>query len=204
MQITRRQFAYLFLGGGLVALVYPLRGSSSFAGGTQPPDRFHPTPSATLGPYYRAGAPRREKLTDTTEPGVPLVVTGRVFDTSGKPIPAAQLEVFHANDQGEYDMSGFRCRGDIPISASGDYRYETIMPAAYGGRAQHVHYRVTTPGGSLITQLYFETDPKFGGNPDQNYSRIVGHRELIRPVTKLNRGGRQQNAVTFDICLPLA
>jgi protocatechuate 3,4-dioxygenase beta subunit len=79
------------------------------------------------------------------------------------------------------------------------------MPAAYGGRAQHIHYRVSVKGGDgLVTQLYFETDPKFGGNPDQNYSRFAGDRPLVRPVAKLNRNGQQQNAVSFDICLPTA
>jgi len=203
-QITRRDFAYLFLGGGLLALAYPLSVRSRVITGSQPPDRF-PTPSDSLGPYYRTGAPRREKISEPNQPGVPLLVTGRVFDTTGKPVTKAVLEVFHADQNGEYDMSGFRCRGEIPIAAAGAYRYETVMPAAYGGRAQHIHYRVSVPGQSgLITQLYFETDRKFSGNPDKNYSRngLVGHRELVRPVNSINHNGRQQNTVTFDICLP--
>ena len=205
--LSRRDFGYLFLAGGLLALAYPLFRRSGGVVALQRGDSLRPTPSNSLGPFYRAGAPRTEKLSEANQSGMRLLVSGRVIDTSGQPVPAAVLEVFHADQEGEYDMKGYRCRGVVPVAASGEYRYETVMPGGYGGRAQHIHYRISVPDRrGLITQLYFETDPKFGGNPDQNFERdrLIEHRELIRPVSDLVKNGQTYRAVTFDICLPRA
>jgi protocatechuate 3,4-dioxygenase beta subunit len=205
-RISRRGFIYLG-GVGLVAAGYPLARSLSQTGEVVAGRKFQPTPSNTLGPFYREGAPLRERLIEPNEAGVPLLVAGRVFDTDGEPLPAAVIEVFHSDHYGEYDQQGFRHRGRIPVRAQGDYWFETIMPGQYGGRAQHVHYVITAPGRKqLVTQLYFETDPKFQGNPDKNYTKdsLVWHRELIRPVAKTTRHNTSYSSVVFDICLEKA
>ena len=207
--ISRREFVYLGLGGGLVVASYPFaRAFSSISASAQAEgELFQPTPSNTLGPFYISGAPRRERLITTGAAGTPLLVAGRVINTHGKVLTDAKLEVFHSDAQGEYDMHGFNCRGEIPLAANGSYRYETIVPGQYGGRAQHIHYMITAPGHRrLITQLYFEDDPKFSGNPDQNFRRdgLVQHRELIRPVRKTSKDGRDYSVVEFNICLRTA
>lgn len=168
---------------------------------------FAPTPSNTLGPFYREGAPRRERLIEPGTEGTPLIVAGRIINTDGKALADAKVEVFHADAGGEYDMSGFRCRGEIPVGGEGVYRLESIVPGGYGGRAQHIHYVVAAPGHRrLVTQLYFENDPKFEGNPDRNYSRdnLVQHRELIRPVATVNKNNKTYSSTVFDICLEKA
>ena len=204
-QLSRRDFLYLCIGGGLVVASYPLaRVVSQSRDGKQ---TLAPTQSNTLGPFYKKGAPLKEKLIEPNEPGIPLLVAGLVRNTSGQPLPGATLEVFHADHHGEYDLEGFRHRGQIPVRQSGEYRFETIMPGQYSGRAQHVHYVITAPGHrQLVTQLYFETDPKFEGNPDKNYTKdgLVGYRELIRPVTKVAVNNVSYSSVTFDICLEKA
>jgi protocatechuate 3,4-dioxygenase beta subunit len=104
-------------------------------------------------------------------------------------------------------MSGYRYRAEIPVSAGGEYRFETIVPGGYGGRAQHIHYMINAPGHKqLVTQLYFENDPKFEGNPDKNYTRdnLVWHRELIRPVARIDKNRVSFTSVAFDICLEKA
>jgi protocatechuate 3,4-dioxygenase beta subunit len=120
-------------------------------------------------------------------------------------LAGATLEVFHADDRGEYDMRGFRCRGEIPVGANGEYGYETVVPAGYGGRPEHIHYVINAPGHKrLVTQLYFENDPKFKGDPDKNYDNLVSHRELVRPVRSINRNNTAYTSVIFDICLEKA
>ena len=203
-RFSRREFGYLVFGSGVFVAGYSLAGSLAQTQAIQDVQALKPTPANTLGPFYRSGAPKRDKLVEMGQSGTPLLVTGRVIDLAGRPLNRAVLEVFHADHDGEYDMSGFNCRGEIPITANGEYKYETVMPAAYGGRAQHIHYRVNAPGQKgLITQLYFETDPKFAGNPDQNYveDRLVEHRELIRPVGTITKNGLTYRTVSFDICL---
>ncbi|MDQ5844914.1 MAG: hypothetical protein M3539_06415, partial [Acidobacteriota bacterium] len=165
--ISRREFVYLSLGGGLLIAGYPIGRALSKTGQGSNLKVFAPTPTNTLGPFYKKGAPRRDKLTEATAVGMPLLVAGRIINTSGKVLFDAKLEVFHSDGHGEYDMDGFNCRGEIPVGTNGSYSYETVVPGQYGGRAQHVHYMVNAPGHKrLITQLYFENDPKFQGNPD--------------------------------------
>jgi protocatechuate 3,4-dioxygenase beta subunit len=206
-QFSRRDFFYLCLGGSLLAAGYPLARviSQSKDGKNR---RVHaPTPSNTLGPFYKQGAPQRERLIEQNDPGSPLLVAGRVLNTDGQSLPAATIEVFHSDHRGDYDLEGFRYRARIPVRESGEYRYETIMPGQYGGRAQHIHYVITAPGHrQLVTQLYFETDPKFAGNPDKNYTRdnLVWHRELIRPVAKVTKNNVSYSSVDFDIYLEKA
>lgn len=206
-QFSRRDFFYLCLGGGLLAASYPLARVISQSRDGKNSQAHAPTPSNTLGPYYKKGAPRRESLIETNDPGSPLLVAGRVRNTNGQALPQATIEVFHSDHQGDYDLEGFRYRGLIPVRESGEYKFETIIPGQYGGRAQHIHYVITAPGHrQLVTQLYFETDPKFEGNPDKNYKRdnLVWHRELIRPVAKVNRNNVAYSSVDFDIYLEKA
>jgi protocatechuate 3,4-dioxygenase beta subunit len=206
-QFSRRDFFYLCLGGGLIAASYPLARVISQSRDGKKKQAFAPTPSNTLGPFYKKGAPRTERLIEQNEPGVPLLVTGRVINTDGQSLNAATIEVFHSDHHGDYDNQGFHHRGQIPVHDSGEYRFETIMPGQYDDRAQHIHYVITAPGHKqLVTQLYFEADPKFEGNPDKNYTRdnLVWHRELIRPVTKVAKNGASFSSVVFDICLEKA
>ena len=204
-RVSRRDFIYLGLGGGLVIAGLPLARVVSQQRDGNLNYAFAPTPGDTLGPFYRSGAPRKERLIEAGVGGTPLIVAGRVIDTDGKMLAGATLEVFHAYGGGEYDMLGFRCRGEIPVGANGEYGYETVVPAGYGGRARHVHYVVGAPGHKrLVTQLYFENDPKFEGDPDKNYNNLVSHRELVRPVKSINRNNTAYTSVTFDICLEKA
>ena len=203
-RISRRDFVYLSLGGGLVVAGYPIARALSIGSEEPDPELFKPTPANTLGPFYRKGAPRKEKLTAANSAGTPLLVTGRVINTLGKVLADAKVEVFHSDDHGNYDMNGFEGRGEIPVSQSGNYKYETIVPGQYGGRAQHIHYVINASGHKrLVTQLYFENDPKFEGNPDRNYTKdsLVWYRELIRPVTTIKRNNIDYASVEFNICL---
>jgi protocatechuate 3,4-dioxygenase beta subunit len=203
-QISRRNFIYLSVGGGLVLASYPLARVVSQSRDGKNSQAHAPTPSNTLGPFYKEGAPLTETLVEKGGAGIPLIVAGRVLNTGGQPLPGATLEVFHSDNQGEYDLAGFRHRGRIPVRDGGEYRFETIVPGQYGGRAQHIHYVIGAPGHrQLVTQLYFENDPKFEGDPDRNYRKdnLVWHRELIRPVARVAKNNSSYSSVVFDIYL---
>lgn len=81
------------------------------------------------------------------------------------------------------------------------------MPGHYDDRpAQHIQYLITAPGHkTLITQLYFATDPFFEGDPDKNYQRsIVGTAIWFGPVMRFKQPGAEHASVTFDLCLQKA
>lgn len=203
---SRRSFIYLLIGGGLLAAGYPLINALSQSGVRKGQQTFAPTPSNSLGPFYKKGAPRTENLRAPNEPGTPLTVAGRIVNEGGQSLSGANVEVFHADNSGNYDMEGFRFRGQILAGTNGEYKFETIVPGGYGGRPQHIHYVISAPGHrQLVTQLYFANDPFFGGNPDGNFSRdSLVERDLIRPVTLNGRDESQKSSIVFDICLSKA
>jgi hypothetical protein len=152
----------------------PSSSSSSGTNGTPPPVEVPPTESCIesednpLGPYYTANAPVRTSLVEFGMPGTPLVVEGYVLGlgsgTTCAALAGAEVDVWHADDAGDYDNAGFKLRGVFVADASGKYRMETILPGRYldGGeyRPRHVHVRVRAPGRTeLVTQLYFDGDP---------------------------------------------
>jgi len=167
-----------------------------------------PTPWNELGPFYRKGAPRTLELRSPGDRGMPLSVSGRVFDTRGDIVPGATLEIWHTNDAGQYDLSGYHYRTSLVADANGSYAFESIMPGHYPARVcQHVHYLVRAPGHKLLTtQLYFATDPVFEGNPDRNYTKdpLIQSRELVRPVALAPKAGSVTASVSFEVVLERA
>ena len=164
-----------------------------------------PTPPNDIGPFYKGQAPQTSHLRAPGDPGLPLAVSGLVVSTNGEALPHSTVEVWQADHLGHYDLKGYRYRATITADDSGKYSFDTVMPGHYPGRVgQHIHYVVKAPGHKpLTTQLYFATDPAFGGDPDHNYRRdpLLHTRELIRPVTIAGDPKEIQALVNFEIVL---
>ncbi|MBA4053745.1 MAG: intradiol ring-cleavage dioxygenase [Marivirga sp.] len=110
------------------------------------------------GPYYKADAPARS-LIETQ--GTKLKIEGKVLqgDDCRTPVANAILDVWHCDDQGEYDLKGFKCRGQLKTDSQGNYSFTTIFPPPYGGRPRHIHFKIRAKGfPELTTQLYFQGD----------------------------------------------
>jgi len=171
-------------------------------------DAKKPTPPEVLGPFYKKGAPNKVNLRVAREPGMPLLITGKILDTRGEPVHEARIDLWHADYKGIYDVHGYRYRSNLALGNASVYSVETIMPGHYPSRpAQHVHYLITAPGCKpLVTQLYFATDPFFEGDPDMNYKKrgIVHNRECVRPVTLLDENTSPRSSVIFDLILEKA
>jgi protocatechuate 3,4-dioxygenase beta subunit len=164
-----------------------------------------PTAPAELGPFYKRHAPGDKMLRVATDPGLPVIVEGRVFTTRGETLAGATLEIWHADHAGHYDVRGDRFRATLTTNAEGRYDFSSVMPGHYPARVcQHVHYLVTAPGCKpLVTQLYFATDPAFDGDPDKNFTRdpLIWSRELVRPVILKSDGQNMTAAVGFELVM---
>jgi catechol 1,2-dioxygenase len=178
-----------------------------------PPANWTATEDNILGPFHRAGAPYRAKVTPPLEQGTVLVVKGRVwgFDTR-RPLAGAVLDIWQANAQGRYDNDDpqtppapnvFVNRARLITDEGGYYEYETIHPGAYRigantWRPPHIHYLVRHPGyRELVTQLYFRGDPHQGDDAWIKDSLIIELREQrVRQAT--------YKTGTFDIILATA
>jgi protocatechuate 3,4-dioxygenase beta subunit len=153
-----------------------------------------PTVRQTEGPFFKPRSPERSDLRDPGLGGRAVELSGLVLTRACRPVTRALVDLWHADDKGDYDDRGFRCRGHVYTDAEGRYRFRTIMPALYPGRTRHYHVKVQAPGRSLLTtQLYF---------PDEAANRRDGlfRRELLMRVAQAEGG----MAARFDFVLDLS
>ena len=119
------------------------------------------------GPFYTANAPsiQNNQLADISEVGTRIIISGQVYNIGcSEVIPNTEIDIWHANDSGGYDNTGYNLRGKINTNSQGFYVFESIKPGLYlngaNFRPSHIHFKITPPGfNTLITQLYFQGDP---------------------------------------------
>ena len=154
-------------------------------------DADEPTLRQTEGPFFKPSSPERADLMEPGMAGQLIDLVGFVLTRRCKPVSGALVDLWHADDKGEYDNSGFRLRGHVRADADGRYRFRTIVPGVYEGRTRHFHVKVAPPSGRLLTtQLYF---------PGEQANRRDGlfRRELLMRTAK-NEGSL---AGRFDFVL---
>jgi protocatechuate 3,4-dioxygenase beta subunit len=240
IQSTRRDFLHLGLGATAGGLLLPAAaqiteasgGLGSYASfleqeekqaaagktpgqapqGPQPPqgNAWRLTEDNILGPYHRANAPFRAKITPPLEAGTVLLISGRVwgFDTR-RPLENVVVDIWQANAEGRYDNDDpqrppaanvFVNRSRLITDATGYYEYETIHPGAYriganAWRPPHIHYMIRHPQyRQLVTQLYFRGDPHQATDDFIRQSLIIDLAEQRTARGTYKRG-------TFDIIL---
>jgi len=109
-------------------------------------EKCEPTEQQAMGPFYKPGAPER------TSVGQGYVLSGVVKSTTCRPIPGAQIELWLAAPDGNYDDAH---RATMFTDGSGKYRFESNFPPQYSFRPPHIHMRISAPGyQTLVTQHY--------------------------------------------------
>jgi protocatechuate 3,4-dioxygenase beta subunit len=144
----------------------PLLGASAFLPGQllAATEESPETENNWQGPFYKPGAPVRSVLLEKGMAGTPLTVTGRVFDTHGRPLKGALLDVWQADHTGSYDNTGFLLRGKLYTDDEGRYTLRTVKPLYYGEpgdmRPAHIHVKASFGRSPILTtELYFKGDP---------------------------------------------
>lgn len=155
------------------------------------------------GPALSALASQDEDLTrnmgtDGEAIGERIIVTGRVLDEQGRPVPNTLLEIWQANAAGRYrhridqhhapldpNFLGF---GRCLTNEEGVYRFTTVRPGAYpwqnhenAWRPAHIHFSLFGPSwvSRLVTQMYFPGDPLHALDPIFNSVPTAGARERL-------------------------
>jgi protocatechuate 3,4-dioxygenase, beta subunit len=134
------------------------------------------TPSQTEGPFYPTALPAdtdndlvQVRGQAAQAMGTVLHLQGRVLDLNGRPVEGALVEIWQCDAQGIYDHPGqpgrerrdsaFQGYGRM-MAADGRYSFRTLKPVAYPGRTPHIHVKVATAGGGLLTsQFYIAGEP---------------------------------------------
>ena len=177
------------------------------AAGVHPPLDTPAYRSTLLRAPKRPAVPMAQRLTEITGPllgaervtaadadlttrhgGEPLgeriILTGRVLDSDGRPVPDTLVEVWQANASGRYAHGvddhdapldpNFDGAGRCMTDSDGRYRFVTIKPGAYpwknhlnAWRPAHMHFSLFGRAFTqrLITQMYFPGDPLFAQDP---------------------------------------
>lgn len=120
-----------------------------------------PTKPDIEGPYYKPRSPLRAQLAEPKTRGQLYRIEGFVLTRTCEPVRGAILDLWHADENGAYDDSGFRYRGHLFTDNMGRYRFDTILPGLYPGRTRHYHFKVAAPFDRVLTtQLYFPNEPR--------------------------------------------
>ncbi|MDR7075666.1 catechol 1,2-dioxygenase [Neobacillus niacini] len=146
----------------------------------------HATEYNVVGPLYRENAPLLKtpaKLCSIEESDQPLVMSGQIVSVDGKPIQNAIVDVWQANEKGDYEnedpnQKDYNLRGRIEVDEDGKYQFTSVVPGGYeigkGGpvgellkrigrhawRPGHIHFKIEAEGYKpLTTMLFIPNDP---------------------------------------------
>jgi protocatechuate 3,4-dioxygenase, beta subunit len=116
--------------------------------------------------------------------GERMIVTGRVMDEDGRPVPNTLVELWQCNASGRYHHPvdqhdapldpNFTGAGRSVTGPDGTYRFMTVKPGAYpwrnhanAWRPAHLHFSLFGPSfmTRLVTQMYFPGDPLLAYDP---------------------------------------
>jgi protocatechuate 3,4-dioxygenase, beta subunit len=116
--------------------------------------------------------------------GERIIVSGRVLDDGGKPVPNTLVEIWQANSAGRYPHKAdghnapldpnFSGAGRTLTDGEGRYRFITIRPGEYpwrnhynAWRPAHIHFSLFGQAflTRLVTQMYFPGDPLLPYDP---------------------------------------
>jgi protocatechuate 3,4-dioxygenase beta subunit len=153
--------------------------------------------------------------------GERIVVSGRVLDENGRPVPHTLVEIWQANSAGRYPHRAdqhdaptdpnFTGCGRALTDDQGHYRFVTLKPGEYpwrnhynAWRPAHIHFSLFGPAflTRLVTQMYFPGDPllpfdpMFNCVPDERArNRLISSLDWETTIPEIALGFR------FDIVL---
>lgn len=176
-----------------------------------------PTPPQVKGPFYPLTLPldRDNDLTSVSgqtgaAKGEITDIVGRVLDERGRLVSKVKVEIWQCNAFGRYHHVGdrqnkpvdpnFQGYGQFVTDAEGAYRFRTIKPVAYPGRAPHIHFTLTGEDfAPLTTQMYVADAPE--NERDQLLNSITDARARRSLIVKLERSSEGSLRGIFDIVL---
>jgi protocatechuate 3,4-dioxygenase beta subunit len=155
-------------------------------------EREGATETTVLGPFYVGEHRLTPHGSDISQgiAGEPMFVRSRVTDLSGQPLAGAEIDVWHADDDGFYDsqkpsyeVQGPSLRARFKTDADGRFSFRTILPCSYPiptdgpvgeliaatkrhpMRPAHVHFLVKAQGFEpLVTHVFIEGDQYLGSD----------------------------------------
>lgn len=133
------------------------------------------TPRQTTGPFYPRTLPLDSdndlaQVQGRAESALGEIthIFGRITDPDGRALANSRVEIWQCDALGRYhhprDGGGadpnFQGFGHTVTDNDGAYRFRTVKPVPYPGRAPHIHFGITGNGiERLTTQMYVKGHP---------------------------------------------
>jgi catechol 1,2-dioxygenase len=165
----------------------------------------HETSANLMGPFWRTGSPRTENggsIVRSPTPGAPVFVSAQVLDLQGRPVAAAEIDVWHASPEGYYEnqdpaQADMNLRGRFTTDADGRIAFRTVKPAGYpvpvdgpvgallraqgrhNMRPAHLHFLIHKAGyKAQFSQVYSSDDPNLETDSQFGVTRaLIAHYE---------------------------
>ncbi len=158
------------------------------------------TSQSLLGPFWRLNSPRVANggtIIRSETPGAPLFVSGRVVDTTGRPIAGAEVDIWHASPIGLYenqdpDQAEMNLRGKFTTDAEGRFSFWSVKMVGYPiptdglvgqllraqdrhpYRPAHLHALIFMAGYKvLISQVFDPSDPHIDSDVQFGVTRAL-------------------------------
>lgn len=139
-------------------------------------------------------------------------LTGRIMGEDGRAVSGALVEIWQCDANGVYHHpwdpraaevdENFQGYGRFICGPDGRYRFRTIEPVAYPGRAPHIHFAVTGPGGPpLVTQMYVAGAPQNARDGVLNRIPDPVRRRALMVSFEPDTTGPATRRAQFDIIL---
>ncbi len=172
-------------------------------------EKLPTTPSQTIGPFFAYGLTPEQYvypfnsiangvMVDVKTSANTIYITGKVYDGAGNSIGDAMIELWQADENGEYRSTplrkindGFTGFGRLGTGTEEDHSFTfcTTKPAATGGFAPHVNVILFMRGSllRLTTRLYFsdednENDPLWKSLDPARRGTLVATKKTDSPV----------------------
>lgn len=152
--------------------------------GDQATATFGPTPSQTVGPYWKIGLDWGTDGENVVPAGTPGRVTVRitVLDGDREPVADAMVETWQAGIDGHYHAEDFRGFARSAADGAGTAVVHTVKPGSDGEQAPHLLVGIFARGmlDRLYTRMYFPedlaahaTDPVLTALPEAQRGKLV-------------------------------
>ncbi len=167
-----------------------------------------PTPSQTVGPFFHFCLTNDKScvrfIAGPLVKGERVLLTVRVLDGNGEPVPDAMIEIWQANSEGKYNHpddvqqktvdAGFVGFGRMGTAENGTCEFETVKPGRVPGAgkvAQAPHLNVAVFGRGMLKQLYTriyfagdaanQEDPVLSLVPVDRRDTLMAHADAAHP-----------------------
>lgn len=176
--------------------------------------RSDATSSSVLGPFHVSGAPALPVGGDMKRHygGPILLAEGVIRDTSGNPIPGAELDIWQTAPNGLYasqdeEQDTYSFHGLMQVGKDGRYSFTTVKPVEYTvpsdgpvgdilracgrhpWRPSHLHYIVKAEGyRPLVTEVFPDDDPYLDQDTVFGVREDLVMRYVERPASEFPEG----------------